>query len=589
MPLLGRFKSLVSVDFKMDELLEFSSDMTEVDPEVASELEQCQDKRNQQFKDMLSFVRKHTELFPGQLQEVDCPLDISWGGEEIRCRSEIWEELYWLVQSKKELSEITTFNWGLVTRRIHEVNLGSVNVFNLQALSEEEAGYASDLLSNQPPILSRYRSLRKLSLGVLGESFSLKWAVDVKLASNRCNALDHTLDAVGGSAMIVSPFQKQLPLIPLEVISISIPSSSQSVLDDLAYAFGDTLKEITVEIYVAEGNTENTPSVRVGQDWRLPQLRTINIWSEDVRLLIDPDLLQGMTENLEKIDLFDKSSRHQCWDLCLISPPPNPLARLHTVNLHGAPAVLFHPDTLLKTTNLKILFLGTERGEFDASLEEESLGKSGDTQQDRMTPGDHFPHWSWNWNLPSLDYLHLEGEFAYYFSFRMLDGCPSLRHLWLELQGRSRALELQDFISVPSSETTPSTGGNFCSENPEVISSSVAYLYLDDGWEMTNELLPILFTTVFRNMLWLEEYRTTGYSLQGWLAALKGHSRLIGARCGLQRTGDDEMIAEGMGLVSKPLPPGYQFHGKEVFNDDSDRPLFFFSAEKTWYYGKESS
>ncbi|GJJ74904.1 hypothetical protein EMPS_07262 [Entomortierella parvispora] len=577
-PLLDRFKSLESVVFIMDELLVIPDFNPEVDPEVATELENCRNKSNQQFKDMVLFVKRHVELFPGQLNTADCPSDISWMLKTRRCPLDIWEEVAWLPQSVRKLEEINVDNWIHVSRRINTLDLSSVRVVKLPLLSDQGIASVNALLSSRPysPPLSRCRSLRELYLDAVGGSYSFKWAVDERLAFNRNNGLETAERSVGGSGMRVSPMETPKPLVPLQKIVTSIPYPHDQ-LDDIVFAFSDTLESIEVISCAEDIEMDDQHSIRIGKDWRLPRLRNLSISSQDVPLAIDPDLFQGMGDNLESIELSDYMSQFQSKDLYLCSPPLNPLPRLHTVDLTGVPALVFHPDTLLKTVNLKSLTLYSNNGV------EELQDDCGNAQHGKMTIDDHFSCWFWDWRLPNLDSLSLEGDFAYNFSFRMLQGCPSLKTLQLTLGERLRSLKRHDFFSALES---PSTEDGSLTENQEMVSSSVELLTLRGVWVMNDELLPTLYTTVFPNMRRLTEIQTSGYSIEGWLTALRGHGRLKEAECGTKCTKDDAEHLESMGLLSRPQLSRQYVNGVQEFAQ-GDGPFFFFGDGKTWYYGEK--
>ncbi|KAK3809851.1 MAG: hypothetical protein J3R72DRAFT_499071 [Linnemannia gamsii] len=65
------------------------------------------------------------------------------------------------------------------------------------------------------------------------------------------------------------------------------------------------------------------------------------------------------------------------------------------------------------------------------------------------------PTWMWDWHLPALVLLKLASEFTFLFEFRMLDYCPALQSLELEMRtatgSHSRTITTADMFTPTAS------------------------------------------------------------------------------------------------------------------------------------------
>jgi len=116
--------------------------------------------------------------------------------------------------------------------------------------------------------------------------------------------------------------------------------------------------------------------------------------------------------------------------------------------------------------------------------------------QEILDPDQRRPLWTWDWYLPNLNSLHLDGTIAFLFQFRMLAGCPALRHLKLNISTlentHRRVLSLQDFIP-PASFSSSSSNVDFFPESASrtqtsngrreiMVASSLHHLALYGSW-----------------------------------------------------------------------------------------------------------
>lgn len=107
--------------------------------------------------------------------------------------------------------------------------------------------------------------------------------------------------------------------------------------------------------------------------------------------------------------------------------------------------------------------------------------------------------WTWDWYLPHLDLLRLDAVFAYLFQFRMLAGCPSLRHLELNIStldsnSHCRTLTLQEFVH-------PDSSVNDQSDNYEqqvfIVASSVQSVLFYGVWIINDDLRETILGKTF--------------------------------------------------------------------------------------------
>ncbi|KAK3806813.1 MAG: hypothetical protein J3Q66DRAFT_358519 [Benniella sp.] len=230
------------------------------------------------------------------------------------------------------------------------------------------------------------------------------------------------------------------------------------------------------------------PQVIYGHDWDLPHLRTLSLEVNRFRLHLDVDALHR-SRTLEALRLYDGITHYSQQDIGSWSSFHLP--HLKKLELTGSPAVRFNLESLHHSSRLEELTLGTlsfthedlrhdyfipspDDLEPEGSDNDEFSGTPGTVSHGYLLIGKR-PRWTWDWDLPLLCNLRLEGVFAYKFDFQWLQQLPNLRNLSLKtkasggLHGRHitlknllrRGLQQQDedghvvsdrYISLPKLE-----------------------------------------------------------------------------------------------------------------------------------------
>ncbi|KAG0040880.1 hypothetical protein BGZ83_002418, partial [Gryganskiella cystojenkinii] len=381
-----RFKSLISVTFKIDED-DTAAITAGSDPHYDTELEKCKHRKQQQFVAMITFVERHLTLFPNQLQEANCPGDVDDNKENKtypktqKCPQEVQDKLRILLPSSLKPRSIDQSNWSQVAAKLKETDLGAVHsVYLTRNIPSRRA--IQSLIEQDSSFLRRCRTLETLSVLTQGPG-SLKWAVDERLAWNLHGATKAmtTTHHLSGPMLRPSLVQRPISLRSVQILLQSAneyesdhilgtdvfaaPTQFTDELDDLVFAFGETLTEL-----YARGNL--TPRRMVGSDfiigqgWKLPEMKSLVVDVLNKRLLVDRDLFsRGLVHGnlnkdnkLERLELKDgMTGPYQCQDLYNCQPATQPLPYLKEIDLVGWPALTFHPDTLHQTPNLLVLRL----------------------------------------------------------------------------------------------------------------------------------------------------------------------------------------------------------------------------------------
>ncbi|KAG0374502.1 hypothetical protein BGX24_010322 [Mortierella sp. AD032] len=186
------------------------------------------------------------------------------------------------------------------------------------------------------------------------------------------------------------------------------------------------------------------------------------------RIVLDRELLLHCP-NITSIYINDGTREYDFSEIvpCL----PAYLPRLLDLDLWGWSALTFDPETLSLTPGLSSLTCtigGTSLNQnsvFIPPVTElyRSFGLLGETEEEVVeveeTGGRIVrPRWTWDWYLPMLVGLCFSGEFAYLFRFRMLTGCPQLKHLTLDIRtndynGPPRFITEADLFIAGAGET----------------------------------------------------------------------------------------------------------------------------------------
>ncbi|KAG0048173.1 hypothetical protein BGZ83_006830 [Gryganskiella cystojenkinii] len=490
---VGRFQSLTSVTFIQDEMMDPPAEGLDSDVMAKEENQKafdiCKKERFRKLRGMVCFVTKHGELFPNKLQLAECPSDCSWT-RWLHCPGEFLSRFASDLPPIQSPRAIDVLNYIRISYKIEFTDLSQVT--RIQLLRSH---FVACLRIGDPGFPSRCRSLKSLDICDMGRG-AFRWAVREKKAWDRFHAgvAASGADEEGITESVLMSPRPPLPLVPLETVNMAFKSVLGNELNDITYAFSESLKVLRVsqpsseqdEVPSSDTATTIESSSLIGKDWPLlPKLTTLWV-AMDSRLWIDPDLFTNIlkADQIEHVWLTDKSGVYRHQDVVYGRAPLEIWSKAHNITLEGYPCLWFHPDTLYKTPNLRRLQLNMYTRvsplytapveEILASFQAEAMTTKSETAMnmdngdDDLTesttsstvltsPADHChrhrcsrPRWTWDWDLPKLTYLRLDSEFAFLFEFRVLVGCPSLRSLSLDIRADTehlkRVLTLQDFV-----------------------------------------------------------------------------------------------------------------------------------------------
>jgi hypothetical protein len=294
-------------------------------------------------------------------------------------------------------------------------------------------------------------------------------------------------------------------LAPLEYVLIESYTMSTNEIDDIAFAFSDTLQSIIVSDDIQPGPH---PTIRIGKGWvDLPLLTHLSLYIPRNRLLVD-ELMLSHCPNLTYVEFSDHLDEYSCQDI--VPTLPVHLGQLMELKLQGWPALTFHPATLHSTTKLRSMRISSSyfyrAAYYIPPIEElnqsygigmdSSLRESG-TENEATTV--QRPLWTWDWTLPHLGSVELTGEFAYLFQFRMLCGCPSLVSLTLKMNTRqsnhTRVITQSDFYATTDNTTTTYSGRS--PNTRRIVAPCLEELCFTGNWEIDGSLLGSFFHDMF--------------------------------------------------------------------------------------------
>ncbi|ORZ07488.1 hypothetical protein BCR41DRAFT_360084 [Lobosporangium transversale] len=313
-------------------------------------------------------------------------------------------------------------------------------------------------------------------------------------------------------------------------------------LNDVVYAFSETLETIYVDedrcsqSYFEENCRYFNPTptlLYLGRQWSPLNLRRLELFSHWKALFIDPRLLSQVTL-LEHLVLEDYAVYTADFFLHAVKDLPprtiwSSLKNLKELRLRGFPVYEFHPDSLEHMLKLEVLCLDTHcpssTPEGMPSIKQ-PIPQMAEYLRNREM-------WNWQWQLPQLSFLELDGEFAWGFQFKMLQHSPKIHVLHLNLNTRyirtdvssrdfkSSLFQLDDdpidLSSLSSSLLLPTGAGinsssNGSSSNSSSSSSSgsntkqllslpnLHYLELRGLWVLEQKELDRIFLDVMPNL-----------------------------------------------------------------------------------------
>lgn len=560
---IDRFRNLEEVRFSLDEPLdygeEYSMDLT------AEFVKTTQQRKAESLAAIVMFVKDHVRLFPARLQFVTCTNGALYNFEPQECPKETLVEISQLLPTLPRPLYLDEHNWSRFIVAPLRIDLGAVERV---VFPEDTHTWWYRTVCENREFLRRCRSLRKLKMVTLGPG-TFRWAVQEKQDMDRFD--NRAAPDVASTTLLSSSTNEHLPqkkddkqrvghgLMPIRSITISedsLPFADE--INDIAIGFSQTLERLSIQ---ASTQTEPFPQlgrvIPVGQGWvNLPVLRKLYLDTANASLVLDRQIWVRCP-GLVRLEVVDPTIRYRCQDIipCL----PGHHANLDILSLQGSSALTFDPATLDSTPKLTSLYIFTgdmdaprvfippvqelERsygmqGEYDQEQDEEGVGEiSFQTGSDGTTNIIVRPRWTWNWDLPVLTCAMFNSEFAYRFQFRMLQGCPHLETLQLNMtsmdgpHAHTRVLSDADlfippFSSLSSSSTSSShsISGNNIQQGERIASPSLRFLELSGHWVIDDMLLGEFLAGTFPNLTTFKKKTFGGISLVGLLKVMREFS-----------------------------------------------------------------
>ncbi|KAK9766792.1 hypothetical protein K7432_003844 [Basidiobolus ranarum] len=216
-------------------------------------------------------------------------------------------------------------------------------------------------------------------------------------------------------------------LVPLQDVHMQCQyCTSLSIVQDIVYAFRNTIKSITVEEHLHPRFHFNPEPLR--WDWLLPNLVKIHIDETDFTLFDFGSL--NLCPSLEDLHLTGGYGDIDC-DVIPEFGPILKLPNLRNIQLEYEISFQFDLASLQYSPLLETLIISN-----DVPLSE-------DDESPMIRPTDS-PcwEWTWDWYLPHLKRMDLTGESAFLFQFRFISSCPSLQYLRLDTDEYERSMSL---------------------------------------------------------------------------------------------------------------------------------------------------
>ncbi|KAF9900961.1 hypothetical protein EC991_006709 [Linnemannia zychae] len=496
------------------------------------------------MQDIVHFVEEHTRLFAGRLKCVRGLSSQVWPGVCYNITTSAQHQIFSLLPPFTP-TLISNNNWDQFMTHPLTTNLSEVQ--SIWGLSSAQWHQAT---RENLQILQRCRSLKEINTVSIGRG-SFAWAVEEKKTRLRKHGAGSADSSDGGQVSQSTPTAPDADLVPLEEVVMFGYHSLTDEIDDIAYAFSQTLKRLIVLGLSIE--QEQLATIHFGQGWvNLPVLTKIILSSRRHRVVIDPMLLMHCP-SLEHATMLDATTEYQCQDInsCL----PASLPRLQNLELDGWPALTFHPATLHSTPLLEVIRLSSRDHLnppcFIPPIEElkRSYGiLGGGVETEAATLGPVRPLWTWDWHLPMLETLELYGEFALLFEFRMLSECPALDTLTLNIRSTqgdvSRVLTMTDFLHQESSAE------RLRKRRKEVIVvRSLKSLDLSGYWVLDDALLTHLLDCMFPKLDEVTMTESSGFSLRCLVDLVRTKVKHISSmKFGLLRPSEEEGAELGLYL-----------------------------------------
>ncbi|KAF9373432.1 hypothetical protein CPB97_000545 [Podila verticillata] len=419
----------------------------------------------------VTFLQAHRKLFspsvssssssstkgPVGLQEITPPrywIHADWSGNPTHDAHFVE-----LLQALKTPAMVNFAQWERFSTQLEKVPLDKVTHLR---------GFCSDWSEarwDQSKVLEQCRSLERFSSVLTGPNI-FSWALEEQKDRDIYEALRRS--GVAGEAFSLGqgnshggyygPGKAPMPLRKVEMMSgdeqFSVP-----VLKDICAVFSKTLESVKVRHY----SMDDPFPLRMFS--HQPRLHTIDITHRRGHQFFNDASFLRECPQLEVLRLSDYNPTEL--DLCSSMfdlQEPWRLPRLKELVLVGTMAHNFNYATLNHTPALRSLRLecvahGTR--ETDVHVTHAAYSKLASNYS-----------WTWNWDLPSLESIHLNGRPAHIFRFSQISRCPRLQSVSLNLGTVPRLVSAEEDL-FPSKEPF----------------SSVRSLVLKGPWKWADDIL----------------------------------------------------------------------------------------------------
>ncbi|KAF9345689.1 hypothetical protein BGX34_004547, partial [Mortierella sp. NVP85] len=539
-----QFTSLSSVKFSIEGIrcIRWQIDTDEWDQHDIEKTE-----RDRFFRGMAEFVQQHTSIHKNILRNVEVPSSADLRGTDQHSHSDVSYTIHSLLPPFPTLRSIDT-DWIELLARHTDTNLSHLESMSVMPGSDREwqEEEISELLSRHPPLLSRCRALKHLSVETLGPDM-FQWAVLEK----KQKEAGHQQERIEGQR----PWQHEhhtSDLVPLQSIKISNRKRSppDQALNDMVFAFSDSLEELDVsdgirrpDEYYGQSNASRV--VLHGQGWNLPRLSSLRFGVWDLKLHFDMDGLQRC-HALESLTMQDDVVDYMPRDIRPWSVVHLP--QLKKLHLEGSPALHFNVDSLHHSPCLEELTMGmtmVRPDDVDAYyimpslaelVHEDSDTEGVDGHESSGIPNSSPPYqsigrqsrYTWDWHLPNLCDLDLVAVFALIFDLRWLQHLPNLERLRLDSIGPvpgpyKRHITLKDLSRRESDED----GSEEILSDRFIRALKLESIKLGDCWIFEDKVLEILFLTVAPNLCWVTfGWECTGLNIMECVALSRKMARI---------------------------------------------------------------
>ncbi|KAF9158286.1 hypothetical protein DFQ26_007803 [Actinomortierella ambigua] len=353
-----------------------------------------------QLRIVVEFI-KAFQLFHGSERPQQCEifnLDMGLGGEEAKA---LERQFYALLPPLPSPTHLSVQNWPRMAARYEHVDLSQVTDITY-------TDTRVDWPDRQHLVLERCQSLEQLNcLGLERDMFIFRKTMPrgwCSISGLRLQCNGFIMRDLVDSAMVVLHGSLTTAIFTVRTTSITL-------LD---------------------------PELTIGKHWpSFPVLQTLHIQAKET-IFLHPRALHDAPK-LKSLYLFDETNLYNPYTLAQLEPWRLP--SLRSLYLQGMTAAAFHPKSL---AGLPQLANATIKGvKMDARRY--FMPRHSDNTPRGMRLAEL---WTWDWEMPALTNLRMEGELAYRFDFQWLEFCPQLTELSLKIGGHHRPMLLSPAITA---------------------------------------------------------------------------------------------------------------------------------------------